>query len=329
MASRPPQSKMVSCNTKRISVLVPSYNHAKFVERCLRSIFRQSLQPSEVLVIDDGSSDGSPEMIERILKDCPFPSELVVNKNKGLCATLNEGLSRTSGEYFAYLGSDDLWLPHFLEDRYGLLESRHDAVLGYGNGYLIDADDNIYECSADWRNFGFPDGDARPMLYLGTAPISSTVFYRRTALEKRRWNEDSKLEDYELYLQLAEDGEFAFDPGVLAAWRRHEYNTSRDLDFMLRECLNAQVSAASKLGWSKAKLHEINTRTRFFFAEEFDRAGNKPKARSLLLRNLRGAPSTRILLRSLVRIVIPSFILQRRKSAIRDEKKRQYGTVEV
>jgi hypothetical protein len=194
---------------------------------------------------------------------------------------------------------------------------------------LIDADDNIFECSADWRNFEFPDGDARSMLCLGTAPISSTVLYRRTALEKRRWNDESNLEDYELYLQLAEDGEFAFDPSVLAAWRRHEGNTSRDLDFMLCECLAAQSRVSGILGWNGKKLDEVNRNTRFFFAEEYDRAGNKAMARRLLLGNLRGAPSVRILFRALFRILIPAFVLERRKRAIRSEKTKLYGTVEV
>jgi len=320
---------MISGDTKRISVLVPSYNHAKFVARSLRSIIGQTHPPSELLVIDDGSSDGSPEVIADILKDCPFPSELIVNENKGLCATLNEGLGRTNGEYFAYLGSDDLWLPEFLADRFTLLESRNEAVLGYGNGYLIDADDRIFENSADWRGFTFPDGDPRSMLYMGTAPISSTVFYRRKALEKRGWNEESKLEDYELYLQLAEDGEFAFDPSVLAAWRRHKNNTSRDLDFMLGECLAAQNRVAAKLGWSSGKLKVISTQTRFFFAEEYGRAGKKAESRSLLFANLRGAPSFRVMFRALVRHLIPKSILEKRKAAVHARENERYGSVRI
>ncbi len=316
-------------NTKRISVLVPSFNHARFVERCVRSIIDQTVRPAELLVIDDGSTDGSPKIIENVLLDCPFPSELIVNPNKGLCSTLNEGLRRTSGEYFAYLGSDDLWLPEFLASRFELLESRPNAVLGYGNGYLIDDEDQIFESSADWKNFAFPDGDPRPMLYLGTAPISSTVFYRRSALEKRGWNESSKLEDYELYLQLAEDGDFAYDPRVLAAWRRHGQNTSRDLDFMLTEVIAAQARVGEALNWKPEKLQAINTQTRFFFAGEFDRAGNKSKARSLLFGNLRGASSAAVLFRALIRILVPSSLLLRRKRSIGQKNIKEYGTVKT
>ncbi len=109
-----PHRTTASIDQPRISVVVPSYNHAPFIETTLLSIFNQTLPPTELLVIDDGSADGSPGIIERVLKECPLPCELIARANHGLCATLNEALSRTRGEYFAYLGSDDLWLPDFL-----------------------------------------------------------------------------------------------------------------------------------------------------------------------------------------------------------------------
>ncbi|HEX8292571.1 MAG TPA: glycosyltransferase family A protein, partial [Pyrinomonadaceae bacterium] len=117
----------------RVAVVVPSYNHAPYVAAALRSVLAQTLAPARLLVIDDGSRDGSPRVIEDVLKDCPFPCELIARENRGLCATLNEGLSKTEGAYFAYLGSDDLWLPDFLAARVALLEARPRAVLAYGH----------------------------------------------------------------------------------------------------------------------------------------------------------------------------------------------------
>ena len=94
-----------------IFVLVPSYNHAPFVERTLRSIFKQTHAPKKLIVIDDGSKDESAQIIAQVLQDCPFENEFIARENRGLCATLNEGFDKTDGEFFAYLGSDDLWLP--------------------------------------------------------------------------------------------------------------------------------------------------------------------------------------------------------------------------
>src|SRR5687768_3760643 len=114
-----------------VFVAVPSYNHAPFIEKCLRSIISQTLAPMKLLVIDDGSQDGSVEIIERVLRDCPFDFEIKARENRGLCATLNEAFAASTGKYFAYLGSDDIWLPTFLEEQTRLLNSRPNAVLAF------------------------------------------------------------------------------------------------------------------------------------------------------------------------------------------------------
>ena len=320
---------MPTNNTSQTSVLVPSYNHAAFIERCLRSIIKQTRAPNKLIVIDDGSSDSSPAIIERILKDCEFPAELIANSNRGLCSSLNEGFSKTDGQYFAYIGSDDIWLPTFLEAREDLLDGRSSAVLAYGHAHLIDENDNVLESTQDWKNFEFPDGDPRPMLYMGTAPVSSTVVYRRSSIESQRWNEHAKLEDYEMYLGLAEAGEFAFDSTVRAAWRVHQYNTSRDLDFMLNECLAAQQRVAEKYDWQEAKLRSVQKKTRFFYGEEFERKGSKKRAAALILQNLDGAPSPKILARALGRLIIPRAFIRGRRNANRARSKEKYGVAKV
>src|SRR5687768_1242504 len=192
-------TKTTVAATDRVFVVVPSYNHGRFVEKCLRSAMAQTLSPVELLVIDDGSNDDSPITIERVLKDCPFPCDLVVRPNRGLAATLNEGLKRAAGSdfaYFAYLGSDDIWLPSFLESRVDTLRDRPAAQLVYGNAFSIDEAGTIIDSTTEWA--AYTDGDARQMLMTTLAPLSPTVMYRRQALQRHGWNENARLEDYEL-----------------------------------------------------------------------------------------------------------------------------------
>jgi alpha-1,3-rhamnosyltransferase len=251
----------------RVAVVVPSYNHAPYVAAALRSVFAQTHAPQQLLVIDDGSRDGSPHVIEDVLKDCPFPCELIARGNRGLCATLNEGLSKTEGAYFAYLGSDDLWLPGFLEARVALLEARPRAVLAYGHAYLIDERGEVYDCTLDWARYA--DGDARAMLLEETyAPMSPTVVHRRAAVGRHGWNERARLEDYELYLKLSAEGEFAFDPRVLSAWRRHGTNTSGDFVWMIEARLEAQRNAAPYLELSPGRLERYQRALNFAGAED-------------------------------------------------------------
>jgi alpha-1,3-rhamnosyltransferase len=306
-----------------VSVVVPSYNHVRFVEATLRSIIKQTLWPAELIVIDDGSSDGSPRMIERVLNDCPFRCELLARDNRGLCATLNEGLRRSRGEFFAYLGSDDLWLPDFLSARVELMESRPNAALAYGHAYFIDEQSRIVDCTADWATYA--DGDARAMLLQTTAPMSPTVLYRRYVLERHRWDEESELEDYDLYLRLSVEGEFAFDPRILSAWRRHSSNVSWDQTLMLEEQLRAQREAALRFGFTDKQVENLQTTTKFRRAEDFLRVGQKSQALSLMVHNLRGANSPRTTARMLLRLLIPNAFMRGRARFRQRKAFERYG----
>jgi alpha-1,3-rhamnosyltransferase len=232
-----------------VFAFVPSYNHAPFVEKCLRSIFKQTLPPKKLLVIDDGSKDDSPKIIERVLKDCPFDAELIVRENRGLSATLNQGFASSFGEYFAYLGSDDVWLPDFFKIRTQVLQSRPNAVLTFGHAFLIDEEDRIFDLTANWIDY--TDGDMLLLLLRGIVFPSSSVVYRRSALEKYSWNENSILEDYELYLKLCSVGEFALDQNILSAWRQHGSNVSGNFPLMLKEWIDAQNRVADMLNISQ------------------------------------------------------------------------------
>jgi alpha-1,3-rhamnosyltransferase len=310
-----------------VSVVVPSFNHAQFIEATLRSILKQTLPPEELIVIDDGSSDDSPRIIERVLRDCRFSCELVARENRGLSATLNEGFERTRGDYFAYLGSDDLWLPGFLEARVGLLESRAPAVLAYGHTYIIDEQNHIVDSTADWAEY--VDGDVRDMLLQTTGPMSPTVLYRRAALEQQRWNEESKLEDYDLYLRLSATGDFAFDERILSAWRRHSSNVSWDQTLMLEEQLRAQRKAALKFGFTDKQVDKLQTSTRFRRAEDFIRVGQKSQALSLMVNNWRGVNSPRATTRMLLRLLVPKSVMRGRDRVRQRNAHKRYGTIDV
>jgi alpha-1,3-rhamnosyltransferase len=308
----------------RVSVVVPSYNHAPFIETTLRSIFNQTQPPTEVLVIDDGSADGSPHIIEKVLKDCQLPCELIARANHGLCATLNEGLSKTRGDYFAYLGSDDLWLSDFLAARLSTLESRPAAVLAYGHSFIIDEVNHIIDCTFDWAQY--VDGEARTMLlHRSIAPMSPTVMHRRAVLERHGWNEQAKLEDYELYLRLSLEGDFAFDPRVLSAWRQHGHNTSRDFSWIIDARLAAQRRVADRLGLSAEELERLQRASQFAGAEDLLRVGEKSKAFDLLRRSFTGAPSTVSLLKTFLRLGVPYPLIKWHKKRKQRSAADRYG----
>ena len=309
-----------------ISVLVPSHNHARFIERTLRSIFAQAVGIKKLLVIDDGSTDGSPVVIENILEDCPFESELIVRENRGLCATLNEGLSKTDGEFFAYLGSDDLWLPSFLEDQVPLLQSRPNAVLAFCHAFVIDEDEMIIDRTDNWADF--VDGNMLPCLLRGEIFSSPGVVYRRSAVERYGWNENSRLEDYELYLNLCGTGEFARNEKLLCAWRQHGSNTSDNFPEMLQEHIAAQDRVAGRLGIERTELDRIQSELKFKGVRDHLRGGYKKEAWRLFREN-RSGRSVSETMKTYVRLMMPQPLFQWNRARKRRSAIARYGRLDM
>lgn len=309
-----------------VFAVVPSYDHAPFVEKCLRSIIGQTLPPKKLLVIDDGSTDGSPAIIERVLKKCPFDSELIARENRGLCATLNEAFDYSHGEFFAYLGSDDLWLPDFLDEQTRLLQSRPDAVLAFSHAYVIDDNDRIVDSTDQWSEFA--DGDMLPLLLRGVVFSSPGVLYRRKALEHHRWNEDARLEDYEMYLKLSAEGEFARNTKILCGWRRHGVNASTNLPNMFPELIAAQDRVAPRLGISPDELKRGQVRMKFAAAANFARHGFRREAAKLFLENLRGASSLTEVIKTALRLAMPGSLFEWNRRRRQNSTAARFGTLE-
>jgi alpha-1,3-rhamnosyltransferase len=292
---------------KKVFVLIPSYNHHRYIERCIESVANQNVLPTRLLVIDDGSTDGSVEIIERCLNGLKFDCEFIARENRGLSKTLNEGFSKSDGDYFAYLGSDDLWYPDFLEQRLMVLESRPDAVLAFGHSDVLDADNQITECSTSFEDdWGFfIDGNPMEMLSYGNSPVSSSVLYRSHSISGLSWNEHSRLEDFEMYLRLARKGSFAFDPAVRSAWRRHGRNTSNDSVMMMNEIVSS-IDRVEKEGLLSPEWAEtFRRRARFRFARVFLQNGQKYLAVKFGFANLSGRRDARSFAAYFLRLLIP------------------------
>lgn len=307
--------------TPHTFVLVPSYNHARFVAECLRSIIEQTVPPKQLLVIDDGSQDDSPRIIERILKDCPFPAELIVRANKGLTRTLNEGFAKSTGKYFAYLGSDDYWMPEFLENRQRLFAEHPFAGVAYGNSFVVDEGRAIRYCTEDWEHYAV--GDIGSLLYSGCGPMSSSVVYRREAIDGMSWDEGAKLEDYDFYLRVFENSEFVFEPQTLSAWRQHGTNTSVDREMILRECLAAQSKNLALL--ASDELQKIQSRTKLQHMEVFLQRGKKREALRHMREDKKLLVSVLISKRHLAKLVCPQALINFNQWILKNRSTRTYG----
>ena len=112
-----------------LSVVVPNYNHAKLLPRCLDGILSQSFQPLEVIVIDDGSTDNSIEVIESYARRYPNVKAVRNDRNRGVSYTLNRGLTLAQGEFVTFPGADDEVMPGLFEKQMCLFARHPNAAM--------------------------------------------------------------------------------------------------------------------------------------------------------------------------------------------------------
>ena len=117
-----------------ISIIIPVYNVASYVEQCLRSVIDQTYRPLEVIIVDDCSTDNSMDVVERITADTPQDDSLTFKilrhtHNRGLSAARNTGLEAATGEYIGFVDSDDWIEPNMYETLYAELTADSKAIL--------------------------------------------------------------------------------------------------------------------------------------------------------------------------------------------------------
>src|SRR5690606_4169891 len=171
-----------------VSVIIPSYNHEKFVCDSIQSVINQSYQNIELIVIDDGSTDSSVEKIQELVPRCEkrfTRFEFRHRPNKGLSATLNEALEWAQGEYFSSLASDDIILEDkILEKKIKiqseLLKQNKNCIAVFGGISVIDHDSNKVKNRIKKRkNYSFEQ-----ILLLEHDLPATTQLIRSNALKK-------------------------------------------------------------------------------------------------------------------------------------------------
>jgi glycosyltransferase involved in cell wall biosynthesis len=111
----------------QVSVILPVYNGVKYLQQAVDSVIAQTLQPAEILLVDDGSTDGSRELIESI--ETPFAKHVLFQENRFQSAARNLAASVATGKYLAFIDHDDIWYTHHLERLVALMEA--DPRLGW------------------------------------------------------------------------------------------------------------------------------------------------------------------------------------------------------
>ena len=120
-------------NQADISVIIPTYQRASTVVTAVKSVLEQTLRPAQVIVVDDGSTDGTYEILR---KEFGLDILLIRQENGGVASARNTGLKHANQKYVGFLDSDDLWLPHMLETLVPVIQKDPELVVLYSNYYM-------------------------------------------------------------------------------------------------------------------------------------------------------------------------------------------------
>jgi len=232
------QAPMESGRMPLVSVVIPAYNSAHFISDAIRTVLNQTYRYYEVIVIDDGSSDETAE----ILKSFAGQIRYMHQGNRGAAAARNAGIKIATGDYICFLDADDLWNPAKLERQVGFMAAHGEVALLFTDAEEWEGDE-IQKASVLAGSMfqaqlltAAPIRDAFGKLVVQNfIPTSSVMIRRECLMRAGLFDEDlPNAEDRDLWLRVAADCEIACLPLVLAVWRGHGSNISKRTELALR-----------------------------------------------------------------------------------------------
>ncbi|MBP1464209.1 glycosyltransferase family 2 protein [Candidatus Chloroploca sp. M-50] len=206
-------------NANCVSVIIPVYNGERFLAEAIQSVLDQTLPPDKIIVVDDGSTDGSATLVHRLASTARLPIHYVYQENQGPAAARNCGLNLAQGDLIAFQDADDLWSAEKLALQVALLRQypQAHAVTGYSQIVYVDHRDH-----GAITNHGRPG----PILLLQESLFRRELFDLVGPFDPRLRGD----EDVEWFLRLLEQPvELIIHPDVVLTYRRHETNLTGNL----------------------------------------------------------------------------------------------------
>ena len=223
-------------NLPLVTIAISSYNHEDYIEQSLTSVLEQTYPNIELVVIDDGSTDNTANIIQKLSEQHGFYFER--QKNMGLTRTLNKALAMAKGKYFAALGSDDMIMSDKVEKQVVVME-RDESIAVCGGGIIEINQDGVHakkQSSHPYRELNFDDLllNRKPGLPAPTLMLRADYFRNLGGYSTK-----VRLEDLYSQLLLANYGyKLVGLSDALSYYRVHPTNTYKNYRFMLDNVLH-------------------------------------------------------------------------------------------
>ena len=241
---------------EKVSVIVPTYNCASFIGEALESIFLQTYQPHEIIVIDDGSTDNTSDIVRSMsIKDRKL--KYIYQKNAGVSRARNAGLEISSGDFISFLDADDIWRPSMIEEQLSILTSDETIVCTIANfirfdnatgcvladqfTYYSELDQSFLEPGPTQNSLSTTSDAFCALVAFGEIPaFTQVMMFRKSHISNLWFRADLKIcEDTEYALRAFMRGRVAFNKSILAEIRRHKNNATKDYSLIAIDKLRA------------------------------------------------------------------------------------------
>lgn len=228
-----------------VSIIIPCYNHGKYLANAIQSVLSQTYPLVEIIVVDDGSVDDTKTVC------LEYPKVIYVYQiNSGLSAARNTGVKHATGEFLVFLDADDWLLDNALKNNLEFL-------LNHVNAAFVSGGHELYYEPEDksWAMQQEVTGDHYTKLLEGNfIGMHATVMYRKWVFEKFLYKESlSYCEDYDLYLQIARSYPIIHHTKLIAVYRLHDHNMSANYVVMMKSALKVLSFQKKKIKSSQEK----------------------------------------------------------------------------
>jgi glycosyltransferase involved in cell wall biosynthesis len=241
---------MKETNGPLVSVIIPAYNAASYIEDAVRSVLNQTYKKVEIIVTDDGSSDD----IEDVLRQFGNQIHYIRQQNRGPSAARNTGIRAARGNYLCFLDADDTWKPEKLELQLGFMAANPDVGLVFSDEEEANSD-KIISPSLLAKSLFYPEIVSQPRLKEAATKLlienfipTSTVMTRRKCFDLAGFFDESLpvSEDRDMWLRIAAQFGIACIPIPLGKKRAHDSNISSNSEMTLRSRIKM---------WEKARVN--------------------------------------------------------------------------
>lgn len=222
-----------------VSVIIPVYNGEKYIEECLRSVYQQSYHRIEIILIDDGSTDNSLNLINQF----PGEKKVISQQNTDVSQARNVGIQNADGQFIAFLDQDDVWENAKLEKQVHAFRENPDTDLVFTDSFKFnDKGDRRHPRDKHEIASRLNDQNLFSTLVRKNILMPSAVMIKKESIEKAGLFDSSfkTCGDYEMWLRMAAMGmKFKYLPEPLALYRQHAENTYKKSEIMHEDRLKA------------------------------------------------------------------------------------------